>query len=151
MEAPRLQNSRHINVVNLSALSTGLLYPQEIFPVFISVRGSVDPRAIVRPEGLCQLIMLMILSGIEPATLWLVAQFYRNVLLVNNDLVGNSTPPPALRLTFTEERPSVESLTNYVAVLRCAVGQRRYEVWRRRPTVTYRNRAQLTDSRSDLG
>ena len=93
----------------------------------------------------------MILSGIEPATLWLVAQFYRNVLLVNNDLVGNSTPPPALRLMYTEGRPSVESLTNYVAVLRCAVGQRRYEVWRRRPTVTYRNRAQLTDSRSDLG
>jgi len=93
----------------------------------------------------------MILSGIEPATLRLVAQFYRNVLFVNNGLVANSTPPPTSRLMYTEGRPSVESLTNYVAILRFAVGQRRYEVWRRRPTVTYRNRAQLTDSRSDLG
>jgi hypothetical protein len=40
--------------------------------VLISVRGSVDSRAMMRLEGLGQLKNPVTSSGIEPATFWLV-------------------------------------------------------------------------------
>jgi hypothetical protein len=49
------------------------LYPPRRFLVLISVRGWVDPRVIVRLEGICKLKKKSTSSGLETATFRLVA------------------------------------------------------------------------------
>jgi hypothetical protein len=56
--------------LRLSDLHTGWPLPQERFLVLISVKGSVDPRTIVRLEELGQL-KNPVTSGIKPTAFWL--------------------------------------------------------------------------------
>jgi hypothetical protein len=74
VEAPEFLDNQHMKVVRLSALSTGRLYPQEGFLVLICIRGWVDPRTTMRPEGLSVWHISVTLSEIELATFRLVAQ-----------------------------------------------------------------------------
>ena len=74
VEAPRFQDSRHMKLVRWSAIRIGRLETQHIILVHISVRGRVDPKPTVLPEGLCQWRIQMTPSGIEPATFRLVAR-----------------------------------------------------------------------------
>jgi hypothetical protein len=60
-------------VVRLSALCTGHLLLPGRFLVLISVRGRINPRAIVWLEGLGKLKNPMTSSGIKSVTFQLVA------------------------------------------------------------------------------
>jgi hypothetical protein len=55
-------------VVRLSALRAGRPLPPGRFLILISIRGGVDPRAIMRLKGLGELKNPITSSGIEPVT-----------------------------------------------------------------------------------
>ena len=65
-------------MVRLSALRTGHLHPEEIFPVLISVRGWVDPRGHSAIGRILSMKIPVTPGGIEPATFRSVAQHLNN-------------------------------------------------------------------------
>jgi hypothetical protein len=71
-----------MKMARLSALRSGRLYPQDIFLLLISVRGWVDPRAIVRPEGICQWKIPVTPSKIVPDTLSKTDQCYGKIPII---------------------------------------------------------------------
>jgi hypothetical protein len=73
----KMQKFKTVTYIHRSryAVRTGCIYPQEIIPVLISVRGRVDPRAVVWSQGFMSMKNSMTPSGFEPATFWFVAQY----------------------------------------------------------------------------
>jgi hypothetical protein len=77
-----------LTAARLSALRAGRPLPPGRFLVLISVRGWVDPRAIMRLEGFGEMKNPITSSGIERATFRLVTKclnqlLYRVFLLIN--------------------------------------------------------------------
>jgi hypothetical protein len=74
------EGSRRLRLPDLKTIGTWRWqgcqpYAPTAFLVLISVRWWVESRAIVRPEGFCQLNIPVIPSGIESATFRFVAQW----------------------------------------------------------------------------
>ena len=86
--------------------------PQEILLVLICIRSGVDPRTIVRPEGLCKWKFQMTPLGIEPAT------FRLNQLRRHGSLFGRRSGAPRRKRVSFQIRQTKIVLTQQDIILR---------------------------------
>jgi hypothetical protein len=68
-----------MKVVRFEPYAPAAFTPKAIHLALICVRGWVDPKAIARPEGLCQWEIPVTPLEIEPATFRVVGQYLNHL------------------------------------------------------------------------
>jgi hypothetical protein len=116
--------------VRLSTLRTSRPLTPGRFLVLISVRGWVDPRAIVRMEGLDQLKNTMTSSGIEPATFPFTDIIFNPCHLIRRWITSAAETRVHIYQTTRDHIPKKQQIL-MVTTLRILTTGIYYEIWKK--------------------